>query len=159
MPASRQRFAAGFAIAAGPAFPVVNLPDVLFPVGLSRQTDLFQYTEQFGSNRGCVLHANTTILVPNETVRDIGLERVFEQQAIGCDLVPVSVTGATGSRTVPGLDLDRHNSLKDADHVVGFARQTVSLRGNRPRLRKLGAHVSREDVSAWKSGGRVPPAT
>ncbi len=158
MPASRQRFAAGFVIA-GPAFPVVIVADVLFPVGLSRQTDLFQDAEQFGSNRGCVLHANTTIVLPKETVGDIGLERFFDQQAIGRDLVRVAVMRATVSRTVPGLDLDWHNSLQYADHVVGFARQTVSLRGNRPRLRKLGTHVSREDVSAWKSGGRIPPAT
>ena len=122
------------------------MADVFFPVGLSRQTDLFQDAEQFGSKRGCALHANTTILVPNETVGDIGLERVFEQQAIGRDLVLVAVLRATGSRTVPGLDFDWYNSLQYADQIVGFARQTVSLRGNRTRLRKLGAPTSAERI-------------
>lgn len=155
MPASRQRLAAGFTIAAGPAFPAVIVADVLFPVAISNDADLFHDAEQLDSKHGCVLHANVTIIVPDETVGDVGIKCFFEQQAIGCDLVPVAVMRATGSRTISGLDLDRHNSLEDADHVVGFARQTVSLRGDRTGLRKLGAHVSREDLSAGKAGERV----
>lgn len=86
--ASSQRLAAGFTVAAAPASPAILVTDVLFPVALADQPDLLHDAEQFSSKRGCVLHANVTIIVPEETVRDIGIKHFFEQQAIDRDLIP-----------------------------------------------------------------------
>ncbi len=96
--------------------------DVLFPVAPSGQADLFHDTEQLRSKHGGVLHANTPIIVLDETLGHVALERFLEQQAIGRHLIHVAVMRAAGSRTVSGLDLDWHNSVQNTDHICPSAR-------------------------------------
>ncbi len=104
---------------------------------------------------------DAAVTVFDNSVRNVCLQGLFHQQAVGCQLHPVASMRVARSRNPPGFDFHWRYPSRDPNQVIGLTGQTMAVRHQGFAARERFSHIGRDNLSVGQTRRKpcTPPIT